>query len=311
MEWRSSARPVLASLLAACVLVLAAVPAFPAEPPKGVTDDVTRGALRIATGDGGVVECPLRHTDVTARIAAFVAHREYGWRLVAAAAGGELDREALAHLKIAWSSPGTRELLDGVGASIALRSLWVVTESSRAMPANEELAELARDARRISRASAGAALDTLEAWPEDAAAFAKTLYAALANRDEGAFVRRARRLLAADKVHNSALVPMRIVVAALLAPRGKADGASLVELVSNNGGGIRGADMVVLTALACRRAGGEPWHAFRAASREIMSEQPLSGSVVVLVNRLAAGRCRLLVDGGPRGSRCRRVRDRR
>src|SRR5262245_24463892 len=35
--------------------------------------DVTQGALRIVQKDGGVVECPLKHTDVSADISGFIA----------------------------------------------------------------------------------------------------------------------------------------------------------------------------------------------------------------------------------------------
>ena len=34
---------------------------------------VTQGALRIVQPDGGVVECPLKHTDVAADVAGFIA----------------------------------------------------------------------------------------------------------------------------------------------------------------------------------------------------------------------------------------------
>src|SRR5262245_25715809 len=44
-------------------------------PPAGdaVEQGVTQGALRIVQKDGGIVECPLKHTDVGADIAGFVA----------------------------------------------------------------------------------------------------------------------------------------------------------------------------------------------------------------------------------------------
>jgi hypothetical protein len=43
---------------------------------------------------------------------------------------------------------------------------------------------------------------------------------------------------------------------------------------------------VALLALACRRAGGDQWEQFRAASRDLLGSQPLPGELVVLVNRL-------------------------
>ena len=51
-------------------------------------------------------------------------------------------------------------------------------------------------------------------------------------------------------------------------------------------GGVTGEDVTVLLALACHRAGGDAWTVFRAHMRDLLGEQPLPGSVVVLVNRL-------------------------
>ena len=51
--------------------------------------------------------------------------------------------------------------------------------------------------------------------------------------------------------------------------------------------------MVVMTALACRRSGGDVWDAFRAAQSELIGKQPLDGHVVVLVNRLGEQDSRL------------------
>jgi len=41
--------------------------------PELLERDVTQGALRVAQEDGGIVECPLRHTDVQASISGFIA----------------------------------------------------------------------------------------------------------------------------------------------------------------------------------------------------------------------------------------------
>jgi hypothetical protein len=49
---------------------------------------------------------------------------------------------------------------------------------------------------------------------------------------------------------------------------------------------VEGPDRVVLAALACRRAGGNTWEQFRAASAEILGGQALAGEVVVLINEL-------------------------
>src|SRR5262245_52918981 len=44
-----------------------------ADAAPAVENNVTQGALRIVQKDGGIVECPLKHTDVQADIAGFVA----------------------------------------------------------------------------------------------------------------------------------------------------------------------------------------------------------------------------------------------
>ncbi|HUE72293.1 MAG TPA: VIT domain-containing protein, partial [Pirellulaceae bacterium] len=43
------------------------------EPAANVEKDVTQGALRIVQKDGGIVECPLKHTDVQAHVSGFIA----------------------------------------------------------------------------------------------------------------------------------------------------------------------------------------------------------------------------------------------
>ena len=45
----------------------------PEEQAEAAGKNVTQGALRIVRPDGGVVECPLKHTDVTADVAGFIA----------------------------------------------------------------------------------------------------------------------------------------------------------------------------------------------------------------------------------------------
>ena len=55
------------------------------------------------------------------------------------------------------------------------------------------------------------------------------------------------------------------------------------------------ADSVALIALACRRAGGEVWNEFRAASPEFIGNHPLPGDLVVLINRLSMPALKLVV----------------
>ena len=221
----------------------------------------------------------------TARVAGVLGR--FSWQLRAAAARGRLDLEALTELEVAWKDPSTDRLLKGPGAGVALRSLWAVTEASGALPNETELASLAKAARRRSESAARDALKALDESPDDAPAFYKVLYAALAIADDADFRSRARAALAAGKGKNARLAQFRVVAASLLAPAGEIDSEALAGLLTQP---LRGNDMVALTALACRRAGGSAWDTFRAESRSILGDQPLDGSVVVLVNSLAAPR---------------------
>jgi len=224
------------------------------------------------------------------KVKAFAALRDHSWTLLAAAAGGKLDAEALTRLQGAWKSPWTAELLKGTGSSVAFRSLWAISESSKALPRESALAALAGSARKTAGKPAREALRDLQDWPEDARAFVSVLYAALAFRDEEAFLAGARPLLLTNKVHNSPLSSARTVTAALLAPPGKVDGKALTELLSKGAASVTGDDMVILTALACRRAGGKSWQAFAAASGKMLARGRLSGSVVTTVKHLAEPR---------------------
>ena len=74
----------------------------------------------------------------------------------------------------------------------------------------------------------------------------------------------------------------RLVADALLNSADKLNVAQLTSAMSVNAN----ADSLVLAALACRAAGPEDWQAYRRASREILRQTPVPGSVVVLINNL-------------------------
>jgi hypothetical protein len=199
-------------------------------------------------------------------------HDVFGWQLLAEAMAGRLDLEALTQLHA------------GEQAAIPLRSLWILAEAERALPDHPaELAQLVRSARDQSRQAAADALAALEQKPNDAQAFGRAMYAALANRGDKDFVAKARPLLARPQGANSPLAPAAFLAAAVLAQPSDIDKSALVELIQKR---VTGDDLVVLAALACGRAGEETWSAFRAESAHLLGNQPLSGHVVVLVNRL-------------------------
>jgi hypothetical protein len=213
-------------------------------------------------------------------------HDTFGWRLLAAAAGGQVDLEFLTELQIAWNREETDDLLAGPGAAAILKSNWIVNEAARALPNEAELQALARLARDKSRPAADTAQAALAKDPEEAKEFAKTLYAALALQDEETFLAKTLPLLIKAGGGESKVAQARVLAAALLGDPVKLDRTALAKIITD---GPTNNEMVVLTALAARRCGGDMWELFRATSRELLAEQPLAGSVVVLVNRLAGG----------------------
>jgi hypothetical protein len=147
-------------------------------------------------------------------------------------------------------------------------------------------------ARNTCEPPARDAVAALEKKPDDADAFAAVLYAALAMRDES-FTAKALPLLSKSTGKDDALASVRTIATAVLADPGDSDTRALLKVVSD---GVAGEDLTVLLAMACRRAGGKAWDAFRAASRELVGQQPLDGKLVVLVNRLAESRLPLVTQ---------------
>jgi hypothetical protein len=217
-------------------------------------------------------------------------HASASWQLLAAAAAGKLDVQALTELQIAWRSKQTAELLDDKSAAIVLCSLWCVEEAARALSTEAELTALATAARAKSRTATTAALDALEKNRDDENAFAAVLYAALAMRDDQQVSERAIRLLTESQTAESQLASARTLARVLLTSPQAADVTSIVKMID---AGVVGQDMTVMLAIACRRAGDEAWSAFRRDATELLGNQPLAGSVVVLINRLNASQLEL------------------
>ncbi|HUS45826.1 MAG TPA: VWA domain-containing protein, partial [Phycisphaerae bacterium] len=209
---------------------------------------------------------------------------EYSWRLLASAAGGKTDDEALANLEVAWKSPATLELLKDRARILPIRSAWAFNTARALAGKALGAGDVPQAVRDAMNEAAKAALADLEKSPDDPAATFAVLYAALGVRDPSSeFLAKARPLLTGGKA-DSPLAAVRTVAKALLAEPKDVDAKALAEVVTK---GVQGDDLVVLAALACRRAGGEAWTAFRAESQSLLGNQPLSGAVVVLVNRLS------------------------
>ncbi len=210
------------------------------------------------------------------------AHSSFGWQLLAEAAGGRLHDEAMTELTIAWRDAATKTLLAGKGRAQAMRSLWMVTEASKALPDEQELTALAQTALELAKAYLADTVTNVEKNAADAEAHVALLYLTLALRDD-ASLRASHQQLLTQPSSDKTLEPTHFLAQSLFAPREQIDRAALAKLVVQ---GVSGDDMVLLTAIACRRAGGETWQTFRAEVRDLLGSQPLRGSTLVVIHRL-------------------------
>jgi hypothetical protein len=227
-----------------------------------------------------------------AQLRALVGLEAFGWPLLRNAAAGKVDLEALTELQIAWESLDHAKLPAGT-RSLVLRTAWIVNESARALQDETELTKFAAMLAEDTRDASGQAVDAVVASGEHAAGeYLAATYAALARRDDVEFARRASQAISSRTEQQVAWLT-RAVAPALLGPEGDGPQSQLAELVRS--GQVVGEDAVLLTALACRRAGGEAWTAFRAESSTLLGRQPLAGDVVVLVNELSSTRLPLVV----------------
>ncbi len=224
-------------------------------------------------------------------------HDAFSWQLLAATAQGDTGsrdaEEALAELKVAWSSPRMEEILKGSASAIAMRSFWAVHEYRAIIPAGSaKWGHPATSAREMVTKSAQAAIAKMEKDPGDTNAFATVVYAALALRDDAQWLPRGMGSLAAVKGEHT--TAMRTVALSLLGKR--EDAQPLRQLIES---GVRGDDLTALLALAARRADGETWELFRARQQDLLGSQPLDGCVIVMINHLARPAIRLLAWNPP------------
>ena len=217
------------------------------------------------------------------------AIRAYTWRLLADAAAGRVDDQALTHLRVAWQDPGVDDLATHEAAALPLlRSAWALTEAGD-LTKDDAVRKLAHTARTRSAPARTQVIERLEKTPHDLQAAEGLLYAALTTRNDVLDVRDdALRLLAArdDQKLPSPMAAVRLLAEALLKPADAADAKALGEALLAGPRCLRGPDLVVFAALACRRAGGEAWRTFRAEARPLLGDQPLPGGVAVFVGRL-------------------------
>jgi hypothetical protein len=218
---------------------------------------------------------------------------KFGWQLMAAAVDGQLDLESLTELQIAWKAPETKRMISGQNAAMPLWSLWVIQEAARALPDEAELQALAKSAAARCAFAVPRLRTELDKSPADPAVFTAVLYAALAKRSDSALRDSLRAAMAKAEVKDQPLQQAVVLMEALLQDTGSIDAEVLEKLVRQL---PQGNDLVVLTALACRRAGGSTWQAFRKESQDILGKQALDGNVVVLVNRLEGSQLPLVAQ---------------
>jgi hypothetical protein len=218
------------------------------------------------------------------RLAELVSvHDQFSWQLLAAALGGEVDDQALVELQIAWRAEETKDLLQG-DAGLLLRSAWAITTAAKLLADQPELITLADAVRERCPAVAEKAVAALKDNPADVSTVLRAGYAALAMGDPDL----SDRILASlpeDVPADSPAAGAVFAVRGILGDANPASGQQFSALVA--AGAVSGEDVTVLVALACRRADGDAWTAFRAEMRDVLGKQPLPGSVVVLVNRLS------------------------
>jgi hypothetical protein len=166
----------------------------------------------------------------------------------------------------------------------AFRSLWAVKEAWRVLPHETELTALSKQAAELSHPAAVDALTALGKKRDDATALLSTIFATLARSEQGDLAHAARRVLLAPYDKAAPMAAYHTVAKALLSSPKDIDRAALTELLRQP---LEHEDLLLLTAVACRRAGGEVWEAFRAESKDLLGSQPLSGDVVVFINRLS------------------------
>jgi hypothetical protein len=210
------------------------------------------------------------------------AHAGFGWQLLTHAVVGELDDQAYTELAIAWKSPATAQLLESPLRPVVLRSLWAIVTSSRVMPQEPKLAELAKSALQQTRPwlddARGAVTESL-ADPERVLGL---LYATLSLPGEDSQRAECIQVLLSVPEDQPAVAGLRRVAAQLLDPTSPVDAAWITELLNNQAG----PDTVVLAGLACRASGAQAWQSFREVARHILSHSGIDGDVVVLVNQL-------------------------
>jgi Ca-activated chloride channel family protein len=219
------------------------------------------------------------------RVAGLLA--DGSWRLLAAAAKGETDPEALAELEAAWGSDEIDTLFEKGPNVLAYRSLFAITETARISPDDKDLQNLAAEA--AMKGLAGFELPGEESPRPDH--IAAVIYMVLADRDARELevqdlpgeevVGKSMEWIEAHKDRMGNELPFWFFVSGFRSE----DLEKLAKTIRTNR--AAGGDLFVLEALSARRMSGPVWEAFRREMPDLVRSQRLDGDAVVLINRLA------------------------
>ena len=208
------------------------------------------------------------------------------WPLLAAAIHDEVNLEALTRLQAAWAAPELEAIIED-NRYLAMRSAWCIRTAARAVPTDAELTALSK--RVLSKVKK---IEVLQPKGDNAADYLGSLYAVLAGKTQNAQEREVRTAIKAlmEVDQNPELKMVHLIGESLLSPSAERDKALQAALAAHQ---VYGDDLVLLTCLIAKRRGGQLWQTFREELPAIATLRPLSGHIVVIINRLAASRGRI------------------
>jgi Ca-activated chloride channel family protein len=215
------------------------------------------------------------------------------WMLLADALKGKVDLETLTRLEIALKGPHASALLEDAKSHVSVRALWALTEAAHALPEEKELRGLAQETLARFAPELKAAVLRLKDNQEHFESHAAALYATLAlqggAREKWVEFPEQTEAVALLKRERSGLIgrDLRLLGTILLDASPSPEMARALE-DRLDGEPLNGEDLTVLGALAAKRCGAQTWKRFREAAGDLLGGQPLPGSVVVLIDRLAS-----------------------